>query len=329
MAIKNVFPVDGIQTEFKTTFGATSKDLIDIKLFPGGIIDRSEFTVDGLADSSDELTINYPGAADLDPNVVTELTVILHTSVDENDPDASMLTDFNAADFLSRQAIQNEYRRVYRLYSILAGDADLANIDLGTAESTLANTNSIAATLFTTPTLDGDGNWDGSNVLPAPLETLYPRVDDLETNDAAQDVTLDNHEGRITTNEQDIGLLGQQVQSGVGLPTPVIDGQVLLGQPANQVTWSDLAALPEILAKFDKAGGTITGPVVVQGSVDARGQVVDVGALVVRNAVGDELAQIFKGFFSGDTDGILIRGDDTNSGILIPDGNDPATFYWL
>jgi hypothetical protein len=220
MAVKNIFIADGQATVFKTTFGITDKDLFDLKIHSGGIVDTADYTVDGIGDSSGELTITYPGAIDLEPG--TEITALGHSNVDEGDPDASSLTDFTAADFISPQAIQNEYVHLYKLIGMVIGGADLALIDLSTASNTLDRMNSVAELLFNEPSLDGDLNWDGSNGLPDTVEQLFEDVSDLAS----------------------------MINSDAGLPVPLTPSYILQAVTPLVSQWVDPDALLQLLPAF-------------------------------------------------------------------------------
>lgn len=221
MAKRQEYTITAGVTSFTTTpvtvGGATSKETVKVTLIPadatlphqvltqGVDYDNDEYRVDGVADSVDSISIYWPSAAD---NVGATLRVEIYT--DMTNPVASQLHDFNSAGANTPKMFDEQIQQMFSIFSQILGTGNsLGDMDLGDIVQGLTRINEVAALLFTTPTLDVDSNWDGTDTF-----TNYATV---EAMDSA------------------LATLAAMVISTAGLPS-VTNGNILYGSGG---TWAD------------------------------------------------------------------------------------------
>lgn len=212
MATIQTFVLDGSDTVFSTTFGATDRDQIQLKLASGAVI-ATGYTIDGIGDKSANLTITWPDA--VNQTLPENLLIIKFNDVDAGSPSTSMLTDFTSSNIIQPQTLQNEFTQIYAVIAMITAGVDLSTIDLSVVE-TLDTANLDTRLTAAEADIDAIEAWDTDDLPNAST------VSGASTTNA-----LDTLQGQVNNNAASIA-------SGVGLPVAQ-DDKVLKGDGS---TWA-------------------------------------------------------------------------------------------
>ena len=244
-----IFIINGRTTIFNTSFGINSTGYARVTLDSVDITNQVE--IDGVEDGSQSIRVTVPIDIVQD-NVDAELGVFRVDNVDPNSPEDSLIVDIGRnPGGIDPVALHLELIHHLQLIGDLGGGIDTSFVGLGDAFDRL---NTIAGILFNDPSFDGGGYWDGTDEASDTFENALIRIGNSETTitDHENRITqnegdIESNEGRITTNEEAIEDLGDQVQTGVGLPAPVVEGAVLQGGLLNSVAWAALGSITEFV----------------------------------------------------------------------------------
>jgi hypothetical protein len=203
MATSNTFNITAGVTTFACDFGATDKETIVCTIVStGAVINSNDYSILGVAASSTAgvISIEWADAGDY---VGEQLKVTKYTNINigVGGPANSMLVDFTSSGATNPTNVQNEFAHLYGIVGQITGGSAVGTVDLGDLVTAQTNVDAVADILFDSPTLDVNGNWDGTDTLTRTVESIDADLATAETNISTLQTTVSSHSTSISALE--------------------------------------------------------------------------------------------------------------------------------